>query len=154
MPANRVAGGFDHHVESIRANQGIAVVGKVGGPGLKGIVEVRCGELAGRPLRAPEGFARPVNGDIGHTQDMQVRNAPGLGQEHRAEFSGADETHPNGIPGFGARRSPVWSTISGHGTPLESKRRSCPDDEEAGVKVGQTFLSAFLIVLLTDYRQN
>ena len=99
------------------ANQGIAVVGKVGGPGPEGIVKVRCGELAGRPLRAPEGFARPVNGEIGHAQDMQVRNAPGLGQEHRAEFSGADETHPNGIPGFGARRSPSRAANVMHTAP-------------------------------------
>ena len=58
----RIASGFDQNVQSIRPDEGIAVIGEMGGAGLEGVIEVGCGKLFGWPLSTREGFTRPVQG--------------------------------------------------------------------------------------------
>ena len=58
----RIAGGFDQNVQTVRPDESIAVIGEMGGAGFEGVIEVGCCKLFGRPLSTREGFARPVQG--------------------------------------------------------------------------------------------
>ena len=58
----RIARGFDQNVQTVRPDEGIAVIGEMGGAGFEGVIKVGCGKLFGRPLSTREGFTRPIQG--------------------------------------------------------------------------------------------
>ena len=88
---NRMAGRLDDALDLVAGGERACIVEHAGLAGLDGIAQA-CGAVAlGGPADAGERGARLADVEIGDADDVETRNALGLGQHHRAELAGADQ---------------------------------------------------------------
>jgi hypothetical protein len=87
MPDSRfgMTGGFDHDLHIARR----AGLRSVGG-------EARAGNPLLIPAHGPAGLTCPIRIEVGDHGNLEPGDGRHLGEEHRAEFAGADERHANG----------------------------------------------------------
>ena len=99
----RVAGRVDGHVERGMRDQRGRVVADMGCAALRRRVEAGSAQAFVAPAGGAGVVARPGDIEIGDAEHMQAHCPPRLGEEHGAEFPGADQPDAHRFARFGAR---------------------------------------------------
>ncbi len=91
----RIAGRLDDDVDVRERDQRLGVRREMSSPRLDGVGERGRRVRFRRPARRLELTARAVEIEIGEADEMQAGRHPRLGQKHRAELAGADQSDPD-----------------------------------------------------------